>query len=96
MGHMGAAMKDVIPSSLILSTTPSDTSDPIISIIAPLCVSPPMGGRGKSKRISLLSPCSSLSSFCNWDANFTHIFLAAINDTMLRLTCRTTSHAARD
>jgi len=96
MGHMDAATKDVILSSLILSTTPPGTSDPIISVIATLCVSPPVGDRGKSKRIPLLSSCPSLPSFCIWDASFTHIFLAAINDTMLRLTCRTTSNAARD
>ena len=96
MGRMDAAMKDVMASSLILSTMPSGTSDAIILIIAPLCVSLPAGDCGKSRPFSSLPSLSFLSSFCIRDANFTHVLLAAINDSTLRLTCRTISNGARN
>ena len=93
-GRMDATMKDVIASSLTLSTMPSGTSDTTILITDPLCVSLSAGDRGKSKPFSSLVSLSFLSSFCIRDANCTHVFLAAINDSTLRLTCRTISNAA--
>ena len=55
MGRLDAAMKDVVASSFILSTTPFGTSDSTILITAPLFVSLPVGNRGESKRSSLVS-----------------------------------------
>ena len=64
MGRMDATMKDVIASSLTLSTMPSGTSDTTILITAPLCVSLSPGDRGKSKPFSSLVSLSFISSFC--------------------------------
>jgi hypothetical protein len=88
MGHMDAATRDVMLSSLILSTTPSGTSGITILIIVPSCVSLPAGVSGECKRFSLLSP------FRIRDANFTHAFFAAINNSTLRSTYKTISNTA--
>jgi hypothetical protein len=92
MRHMDAAMKVVVSSSLILSTTPSGTSGATISIIVPSFVPLLAGIHGQYKRFSFLSPCPLLSSFRIRDARLTHDFLAAISDSTLRSTYRTISN----
>ena len=50
---------------------------------SPLCVYPCQRATVVSPNDSLLSPCPFLRN-----ANFAHIFLAAINDSVLKVTCR--------
>ena len=70
MGRMDFAMKDVMASSSILSTTPSSTNEVTILITTPPCVSLPARDRGQSpcppfvSGVQLYYLCHSSGSSC--------------------------------
>ena len=95
MGDMDVALKNVVLSSLLPSKTPSGTSVITILIIVPFGVSLSVVTCGKPKRFPLVS-CPLFSCFRIRDANFTHVFLAVIDNSLLKLTCRTINNTARN